>query len=82
MNHPFTTLRDQIGLYLIHRNDAVFEVTRVEARDFGRVTEEEFRRLSEKQDKAFEIIESELPALRERLIVKMRRTVGVASHEF
>ncbi len=45
------------------------------------VTEEEFKKLSDRQDRAYAIIESELPALREKLIVSMRRTVGVVGQD-
>jgi hypothetical protein len=59
----------------------VFEYMRMEARDLRRVTDDEFQRLSDRQDAALEVIENELPALREKLILSMRRTMGVASSE-
>lgn len=56
----------------------VFAYTRLEERSIGRVSEEEFGRLIDKQEKALEVIERELPALKELLIVSMRKAIGVA----
>jgi len=58
---------------------SVFEVANIDARDLSRVTSDEYTRLMDRQDKAYEIIESELPALKETLIENMRYTVGVAT---
>jgi hypothetical protein len=60
---------------------SVFEYTRLEIRTLRNVPEEEYHRLFDKQDAALKIIESDLPALRERLILNMRRTMGVGGSE-
>lgn len=72
---------EMVGQFMDRMLRSVFEVANVESRDFSRVTEDEFKKLSDRQDKAYAIIESELPALREKLIVSMRQTVGVVSQD-
>lgn len=73
------TIDEMVKHFIDRMYRSVFAVTNVEARDFTRVTDDEFSRLMERQDKAYEIIENELPALREKLIENMRLTIGVAS---
>lgn len=53
-----------------------------ETRDFSRLSSEEMDKVFEKQDKALEIIENEVPALRNRLVAEMRRVIGVVASEF
>jgi len=72
---------EMLGNFIEKMFRGVFEYMRIEARGFRKVTDEEFQRLSDKQSEALEIIEKELPALREKLILNMRRTMGVASSE-
>jgi hypothetical protein len=84
-NEQRILLSEDIDLMVKHFMESmyrsVFAVANVEARDFSRVPEDEFNKLTARQDKAFEIIETELPALREKLIEKMRHLFGVASSE-
>jgi len=70
---------EMLSHFIVRMRRSVFEVANVDARDLTRVTEDEYKRLMDRQDKAYEIIESELPALKEKLIENMRDTVGVAS---
>ena len=72
---------EMVGHFMDRMFRSVLEVANLESRDFSRVTEEEFKKLSEREDKAYEIVESELPTLRENLIVSMRRTVGVVGQD-
>jgi hypothetical protein len=55
----------------------VFAYTRIEERNLGRVSDEEFQRLMDKQEKAYEVIDRDLPALKELLITSMRQAIGV-----
>lgn len=72
---------EMLGNFINQMFRGVFEYMRMEARDLRRVTDDEFQRLSDRQEAALEIIETELPALRETLLSSMRRTMGVASSE-
>ncbi|MDP1610892.1 MAG: hypothetical protein Q8M11_07515 [Sulfuritalea sp.] len=72
---------EMLSKFIDRMSRSVFEVTRIEKRDLSRVTDDEFRRLTDRQEKAYEIIESELPELRERLIKSMRLTVGVVASD-
>ena len=51
--------------------------TRSEMRDAGRMTDEQFEQLIQKQDKMLEVIETELPPIREMLVANMRKALGV-----
>lgn len=51
--------------------------TRSEMRDAGRMTDEQFEQLIQKQDKILEVIERELPPIREMLVASMRKALGV-----
>ncbi len=72
---------EMVGQFMDRMRRCVFEIANIDSRGFARTTEEEFERLSAKQDKAYEIIETDLPALREKLIISMRQTVGTGSQE-
>ena len=71
-----------LGSLIEQMFQGVFQYTRMEVRALrGGVTDREIERLTEKQDEALQLIERELSALREKLILSMRRTMGVASSE-
>jgi hypothetical protein len=66
---------------LAHFTDRMFrsilQYTSADERRIQRMSDEEIEKFFEKQEKAAEIVESELPPIRERLINRMRETIGV-----
>lgn len=53
-----------------------------DSRDFSRLSPQETDAMFARQDKALEIIEKEVPELRERLVAEMRKVIGVVASEF
>ena len=53
-----------------------------ESRDFSRLSSQEIDKVFDRQDKAMEIIETEIPQLREHLVAEMRKVIGVVAGEF
>lgn len=92
--HALRTLHNQSRVLLPEETDeavadfidrmfrGVFDYLRVEARDLSRVSDQEFEKLSDKQERAIEVIEREVPQLREKLVKSMRSVLGVVANEF
>jgi hypothetical protein len=53
-----------------------------DSRDFSTMSTAEMDKLFEQQDRAMEIVETEVPELRGKLISEMRKVIGVAASEF
>jgi hypothetical protein len=57
----------------------VFGYLQVESRDLSRLSDKQIDQLFERQDRAIEVVEKEVPALREQLITSMRGVIGVVA---
>ena len=71
-----------MGAFLGKLPRAVRTYISADSRDFSRLSPQEMDKVFEQQDNAMEIIEKEVPALRERLVAEMRRVIGVVASEF
>jgi hypothetical protein len=71
-----------MGEFLAKLPRAVRTYISTETRDLSRLSSQEMDKIFERQDKALEIIEKEVPELRTKLVAEMRRVIGVIASEF
>ncbi|WP_457428060.1 hypothetical protein [Roseateles sp. P5_E7] len=71
-----------IEAFLARLPRAVRTYISAEARDMSRLAPSEMDKLFEQQDRAMEIIENEVPALRGKLVAEMQKVIGVVANEF
>jgi hypothetical protein len=75
-------LDEAMDAFLKRLPHAVRTYVSADSRDFTRMSPEEMESVFSRQDRALEVLEDEVPALREQIVTQMRKTIGTVASEF